>query len=233
MAHPPPVKTSPSTHCRIVGVIAGPADLRRALAMSQPPDLFELRLDHLVNQQDELERKIGRLGAPLIITARHPAEGGANRLPARRRRELMARFLPHARYVDFELRSATSFRGLLDSPPRTVRPIISIHDFHSTPSPRSLHAKARAAKSYGASVFKVVTRTDTPAQLARLFEFMARRDRTLAVSAMGVGKLGAVARIGLARCGSVLVYGSLAQAQVEGQLSVEKLRAVLALLPPA
>ena len=45
--------------------------------------------------------------------------------------------------------------------------IISFHDLKATPDYRDLQAKARRAKSLGADIFKVATRTDTPAQLAR------------------------------------------------------------------
>jgi 3-dehydroquinate dehydratase-1 len=91
---------------QIVGVIFTQADLRRAIQMRNPPDLFELRLDALFARSDEVMTAIGNLRAPLIITARHPREGGSNQLGARERRALLLRFLPHAAYVDIELRSA-------------------------------------------------------------------------------------------------------------------------------
>src|SRR5262249_50693182 len=93
---------------RVVGVIASHADLGRALGMRKPPDLFELRLDHLAGIVDELENKVPKLRAPLIITTRHPQEGGANNLSLRQRRDLLTRFLPEAEYVDVELRSASA-----------------------------------------------------------------------------------------------------------------------------
>jgi 3-dehydroquinate dehydratase len=77
----------------------------------------------------------------------------------------------------------------------------------------------------GADVFKIATRTDTPVQLAQLLNFLSTKDAALPVSAMGVGKLGGIARIALARCGSVLAYASVGKPHLEGQLSVEQLRA--------
>jgi len=47
------------------------------------------------------------------------------------------------------------------------------------------------------------------------------------VSAMGIGRLGAISRLLLASYGSVLNYGSLRRAQVEGQLPIELLRSAL------
>jgi 3-dehydroquinate dehydratase-1 len=213
---------------RIVGVIASRADLGRALRIRKPPDLFELRLDHLAGIVDQLENKLPRLRAPLIITARHPQEGGANKLSLRQRRDLLTRFLPHATYVDVELRSASALRSLLKlAKQKKVRRIISFHNFKSTPPPRVLVAKARAAKARGANIFKVATRTDTPIEFTRLLDFLTKKDIDLPVSAMGIGKLGAISRVLLARAGSALVYASLTAAtDIEGQLSLDKLRAL-------
>ncbi len=217
----------------LVGVIASAADLRFAAAMREPPDLFELRLDCLLSIVDQLNGKMSILGSPIIITARDPREGGAHNLSLNDRRDLLLRFLPQAKYVDVELRSAGAFKSLLVSARKqNVRRILSFHNFKSTPSPRSLRAKAASAKAHGADIFKVVTRTDTPAELAHLVDFAchavaSRRRVDLPVSAMGIGKLGAISRLLLARGGSVLNYASLHQSQVEGQPPIDLLRSVL------
>jgi len=210
---------------RIVGVIASRADLDRALQMRRPPDIFELRLDRLAGIVDQLENKLPRLRASLIITARHPQEGGANKLSLRHRRDLLTRFLPHARYIDIELRSASALCSFLAiAKKKKVQRIISFHNFKSTPPVRVLCAKARAAKTHGADIFKVATRTDTPVQLARLLDFIAKKEIDLPVSAMGIGDLGAISRVLLARAGSALVYASVAnETDIEGQLSLEQL----------
>ena len=222
---------------RVVGVIMSGADLDFAIRMRKPPDFFELRLDRLVRIVDELENKLPNLRAPLIITARHPQEGGANKLSIRQRRNLLSRFLRRASYVDVELRSASALRSVLRLAERKkVRRIISFHNFKSTPQLRVLRAKARAAKTQGANIFKVATRTDTAAQLARLLDFMSkqktvlsgakrsRMDVNLPISAMGIGKLGAISRVLLARCGSALVYAHLGKARIAGQLDLPSLR---------
>jgi 3-dehydroquinate dehydratase-1 len=208
-------------------VIASRADLERALQMRKPPDLFELRLDRLACIADHVENVLPKLRTSLIITARHPHEGGVSKLRLRHRRELLARFLNHANYVDVELRSASALRPLLKlAKNKNVRRIISFHNFKSTPSVRILVAKAREARSHGANIFKVATRTDTPMELGRLLEFMTSR-LDLALAVMGIGKLGAISRVLLARGGSVLIYASVGAAtDIEGQLSLEQLRAL-------
>jgi 3-dehydroquinate dehydratase-1 len=213
---------------RIVCVIASRADLERAVRMRRPPDLFELRLDRLAGMADQVERASPKLRRPLIITARDPREGGANKLRMRQRRHLLARFLNHADYVDVELRLAPALRSLLElAENNNVRRIISFHNFKSTPTKRILAAKAREAKSLGAEIFKVATRTDTPVELGRLVDFITSNRLKLALAVMGIGKLGAISRVLLARAGSALIYASAgAGTDVEGQLSLEQLRAL-------
>jgi len=211
---------------RVVGVIASRADLDQAVRMRRPPDLFELRLDRLAGIAEQVENLVPKLHTPLIITARHPLEGGAGKLQLRQRRDLLARFLDHADNIDVELRSAPALVSLLKlAKKKRIRRIISVHNFESTPSVRTLATKAYQAKSQGADIFKVATRTDTPMELGRLLEFMRSNRLDLAVAVMGIGKLGAISRVLLARAGSVLIYGSVgAMSAIEGQLSLEQLR---------
>jgi 3-dehydroquinate dehydratase-1 len=208
-----------------VGVISSRADLRAALRLRSPPDFFELRLDALVTDIDKAERAIPKLPAPLIITARHPLEGGANRLRTHERRELLLRFLPYAAHVDIELRSLRGFQPVLEAAQWNQIPIIiSVHDFQKTLSRNQLRAKERAALAAGAGIFKVASRTDNAAQLGRLLAFFTGEQHALPVSAMGIGNLGRASRIALARFGSVLNYAHLGKARIAGQLDLPSLR---------
>ena len=213
---------------RIVGVLASRADLERAMRMRTPPDLFELRLDRLGGITDQVESALPKLRRPLIITARDPHEGGANKLRLQQRRDLLVRFLDHADYIDVELRSAYALRRLFDlAEKKKVRRIISFHNFKSTPKSKVLVSKAHNAKALRADIFKVVTRTDTPMELGRLLDFMNHSGMNFPLAVMGIGKLGAISRVLLARAGSVLIYASVSGvSDVEGQLSLEQLRTV-------
>jgi len=202
------------------------ADLDSAIRMRKAPDLFELRLDQLSRDVDEVKKKLSKLRTPLIMTARHPREGGANQLSSQQRRDLVLRFLGRARYVDVELRSASALRPVLElARKKNIGRIISFHGLTSTPDLRTLRTKARAAKAHGANIFKLATRTDKPEQLARLFDFMTKKNVDLPVSVMGIGKLGAISRVLLAHYGSALIYAPICQSQIEGQISLEQLRA--------
>ena len=207
---------------QVVGVITSSAELRIAQRLRRPPDLFELRLDWLLHEKD-LERSIGRLGAPVIITARHSAEGGRYRLSDSTRRELLLRFLPLAKYVDIELRSVPALRVVVEKARRIgVSTIISLHDVDTTPTLGSLRAKASRVARLRPAVFKVATRTDTVAQLSRLMEFFLLTAKHMPVAAMGMGKLGGVSRLLFARCGAALIYTSLIQSRIHGQLTLEE-----------
>ena len=213
----------------LVAVIASRDDFARALRLRRAPDFFELRLDCLTAAAAELQRSIARLSAPLIITARHPAEGGLNNLSPTRRRDLLLQFLPRAAFVDVELRSAEQLAAVLDAASQLkLGRIVSVHDLQGTPSLQCLREQAGAANSLGTDVFKVATRTDELDQLERLVAFLRDAEGPAAVSAMGMGKLGRLSRRILARNGSVLNYAHLGTSAVEGQLSVPELRRIIA-----
>jgi 3-dehydroquinate dehydratase-1 len=210
---------------QIVGVIFTHADLRRAAQMRNPPDLFELRLDALFAKSEKGKAALGDLRVPLIITARNPREGGLNHLSARERRALFLRFLPYAAYVDIELRAAGTFTAILETArAKSIRTILSFHDFQETPSRARLDEIARAAQSLGADLLKIATRTDTPRQLARLLDFFQRERLEMKIAAMGIGRLGETARRELFRQGSILNYVHLGLNRIAGQPSLWEIR---------
>src|SRR5687767_13210625 len=119
-----------SANAKIAGVISSRADFHRALRMRTPPDLFELRLDVFGAKSRGFLGRIEKLGAGIIITARHPREGGANQLSIRKRRDLLLSFLPQAAWVDIEVRSAPAMAAVLQVARKNgVRTILSFHDF--------------------------------------------------------------------------------------------------------
>lgn len=217
---------------RIVAVIRSPADLRRALRMRRPPDLFELRLDALANCLDEVARAIPKLRPPLIITARDPREGGDGGLTIAQRRELLLRFLRDARYVDVELRSRRELRQVIAAArAANVGVILSLHDFAGTPSLSELRKKLVAVAA--ADIFKVATTVASDADVQRLLEFFDEANGKRTIAAMGMGTLGREARRVLARRGSALNYCSLGDKNQLGQLSVAETRRILRRFEPS
>ena len=221
---PPKSAKRPGPGC-IVAVIASPEDLDRAARLRHLPDLFEVRLDALADNRREVSRVIPRLCPPLIITARHPAEGGHNDLSAARRRELLLEFLPCASYVDVELRSVRSHAAVVaEAHNAKVQLIVSVHDFRDTPSAGEFRKLALRARAASADIFKLAARVETPADLARLISGFEAAQTKLPTSAMGIGALGREARRAMIAHGSVLNYAHLGTAQADGQLSLGELR---------
>ena len=210
---------------RIVGVIASSADLTRALRLRCPPDFFELRLDRLSHSSGEIRRALPRLRAPLILTARHRAEGGKGPLSATARRRLLEGWLDQAALVDLELRCVQQMQPLLEQIRRgQIGLILSHHDLRSTPNPEKLLLLTQQATEFDPTYIKIATRTDTPAQLARLVSFFETARHSFPLAAMGIGHLGRESRRVLNRLGSALTYVSLGQTIVPGQLSLSELR---------
>jgi 3-dehydroquinate dehydratase-1 len=194
--------------------------------MRRPPDFFELRLDALYQSLGKIEQTISRLAAPLILTARHPAEGGLNSLGVAQRRGLLERFLEHAALVDLELRSLRQFSTLLRKMhTRQVGLLLSRHELRRSISPNDLLRLTKMAAGYRPSFFKLVLRTDTLRELEQLSRF-CRQSHGLSfpVSAMGIGKLGRQSRLALLHCGSALAYGSIGDPIAEGQPTLTQLR---------
>ena len=210
---------------RLVAIVASPAALAQATRLRRPPDLFELRLDALRHSLGNVAKAIPKLRAPLILTARRPEEGGLGGLGSVARRTLLDRFLEHAAFVDLELQSVKQMKTLIREARRQhVALILSWHDFHDTPTRAELLRKTKSAAVAGAAIFKIATRTDTPAQLARLISFFETTRTPLPIAAMGMGKLGRASRRQLAQLGSALTYVSLGEATIAGQPSLSQLR---------
>ena len=204
--------------CALVGVIASTDELRLATRMRAPPDLFELRLDHL---PDLHVSQLSRLSRPLIITARHPAEGGKRC----DRKNLLRKFLPYAKFVDIELRSLRELREIWAEARRlAVGRICSVHDFQRTPELSVLRKQFSRSRKANADVFKLVTRADSLRNLLTLFEFLWTQSSLVPVCVMAVGKLGPISRLLFREAGSVFIYAPLRHALHDGQLTLSQLR---------
>lgn len=209
---------------RLVGVVADHAALLKATRLRKPPDFFELRLDALVDCLDQLERALPILRAPLILTARHPAEGGRHALSGSARRALLRRFLVHAAFIDIDLRSAKEMRSLItESQGCKIGILISSHDLLDTPPSALLRDQLGAAIGRGADIFKIATRTDNGAQLQRLLSFFQENSDALPIAAMGLGKLGAESRRRLLHLGSALNYAAVGESNAPGQPTLRQL----------
>ncbi len=185
--------------------------------------MLELRVDAFASSPgllDALSVAVPALPAPLLLTVRHPEEGGADALTAGRRKELFRQFLPLVQWADFEVRSLKSLRAeIAEAKTLGIRVVVSDHHFKGTPSLVALKRRLALARSVSPAVVKVATTVRSALELERLFTFLNESEmhRPGQLSVMGMGAYGQISRLLLGRCGSALNYGYLDQPQVPGQ----------------
>ena len=207
----------------VVGIVDSPAALSSALELpAEAVDYLEWRADCL-----PAARRIPASRFPWILTVRHSLEGGRRKLSPAERNAIFSALLPSAWAVDIELRSFASLAATVGSArSRNVQVIASFHDFKKTPATGKLRDLAARASDEGADIFKLATRTESPADICRLLDLFQSSSLPLAV--MGMGSLGFGSRILFARCGSVLNYGWLHRPNVPGQWPALELKRILA-----
>ncbi|MFM8788405.1 MAG: type I 3-dehydroquinate dehydratase [Chthoniobacterales bacterium] len=214
--------------CLVVATAHTARGLREAAALRPKDgvDLVEVRLDCIPGSIERLGQLIRKINLPLIITARHPQEGGAGGLGAAARGRMLEALLPQADFVDVELRSVPSMRSVLARAKRSrVNIIVSFHDFAKTPAPAALRKKIKQARGAGASIVKIATTLRSPRDLSALVEL---QNGSADVATMGMGPLGKISRLALPLAGARLVYGYLDRPQVNGQWPAKLLAARLA-----
>lgn len=212
-----PKKNTLRGSASLVATAHTPAGLRQARALAASEVCFvEIRLDALAGAARDLAGAVSGIRAPLLFTARHPAEGGTGGFSPAKRRDWLEAFLPVAKAVDVELRSAGAMAGLLEQARRRrVTRIVSFHDFRGTPGLTRLREVVGRSRRAGADIVKIATVLRGPRDLAVLL--MLQGAAQLPLATMGMGPLGKVSRLVLAAAGSRLNYGYLDKPQVAGQ----------------
>ncbi len=237
-----PLRLNPSS---VVATVTSLADLKlldAEIPDSQPEtrnsaaklhdfiDVFEFRLDNLAANLDLAETVAKSLNRPVLIAARHPKEGGANDLNEENRLALLRRFLPLAQLVDVEVRTLREGKNatkiLAEAQNAGLRVVASFHDFERTPENSALRENLDAARDFGADIGKIAVFADEMRRLFDLAEIV--QNAQIPVSAMGMGPLGKLSRLVLARAGSVLNYGYLREANAPGQWPAEALKQLIA-----
>lgn len=221
-----------STRPLAVGVISDEAALEHFVTLSAEArhalcDVAELRLDLLKLPADYLRTRLAGNTLPLLLTARHPAEGGQGPEDPAGRAAMLEPLLDLAMLIDIELRSAMQMQGTLQKARAVGVPVVgSFHDFQATPSDDVLLGAVNFAQQAGLDAVKLATYLNTQEDLARLMKLTSGAHR-LRVSAMGMGPWGRVSRLVLAKCGSLLNYGFIGSSNAPGQWPVARLKELL------
>ena len=212
----------------VVATVHSPAGMRLAETLGPDEvDLLELRGDALAGSLAEVRRFLKKSRLPVLLTVRHPAEGGIGNLSLRHRRELFRELLPAAALLDVELRSVAALREEIASArERGIGVVVSDHHFQRTPTLPQMRERRRRAFAEGADVFKLACLADDAASVARLLDFASER-KAGPVAVMGMGKFGQVSRLVLACAGSILNYGYLDRPNAPGQWEARELKELL------
>jgi 3-dehydroquinate dehydratase-1 len=212
----------------VVATVHSPAGVRLAEQLgTRDVDLLEFRADALVTRIPEVRRALARVKVPVLLTVRHPAEGGIGKLSSERRKELFHELLPFAALVDVELRSAVAMRPVIAfARSRGIGIVVSDHHFHRMPSLAEMRDRRGRAFAAGADVFKLAALANDARSVARLLDFVAASGSHPS-AVMGMGKLGQASRLVLACAGSILNYGYLDKPNATGQWEAKELKALL------
>ncbi|MEM7014347.1 MAG: type I 3-dehydroquinate dehydratase [Verrucomicrobiota bacterium] len=218
---------------QVVATVTTADDLRQLREDAETKasvDILEFRLDNLAKlEQLDLAEEVADSVAPILITARHPAEGGIGDLGAGKRQQLLKRFLPKAAIVDLELRSVRKTYKLRDfveeAREEGAAVVASMHDFQKMPPMSALRSALKRANEVGVDALKVAVVVETMKDVLNLASWVA--DSETPISAMGMGPLGKMSRLVLARAGSVLNYGYLNVPNAPGQWKASELRRLI------
>lgn len=222
-----------STRPLVVGVLPDSATLQRWVEMSADEramtcDVIELRLDTLKTNPKDLRSALTGNEVPVLLTARHPAEGGQGPEDAAGRMAMIEPLLDLAVLVDIELRSAMEMKPLVQKAHAVgVKVMGSFHDFSATPGEEVLRGAVNFAQPAGLDAVKLATYLSGPEDLTRLIKLTSETHR-LRLSSMGMGPWGRVSRLVLAKCGSLLNYGFIGESNAPGQWPAARLKELLA-----
>lgn len=216
----------------VVATVTQPADLMYFFnGGTSQADILEFRLDSLHGEIHDAYVTVVDSECPVLATVRSAKEGGSPDLSAEARLELYARFLPKVDLVDTEVAS-------LDTPPFRRFPELvsshqallvgSFHDFTSFPGIDRLKEEVKRAYDLGVDLAKVAVFLETMPDLFAMVALVEHhRSEGRLISAMGMGPLGKLSRLVLAKAGSCLNYGYLQSSNAPGQWPADALAELL------
>lgn len=231
-------------------LVAGSADALAAEARAvaaKAPDLLEWRVDFFSAVADTqavlaaakaIHAAAG--GVPLLFTRRSTLEGGQP--IALDEPGVVALYRAVCEQglvdlVDFEMSRDEEHIRAVQGAARAagIGLVLSFHDFHRTPDADAIVERFRLAEALGADVGKVAVMPEREEDVLRLLDATAEASRAcgIPIVSMSMGGIGAVSRIAGGVFGSALTFAVGAKSSAPGQMPIEDVRAVLAVLQRA
>ena len=190
-------------------------------------NVIEIRIDLLMSVPD-LKQKISKINAPILLTCRHPDEGGSEEFrDSIKRQSVITPLIQYASALDIEIDQAEHMKSILElAKSEGLLTLLSFHDFIGTPEKKHLQNKVSEGYERGADVVKIATTTNSFKDIISLMTLFDLFD-SHHLSVMGMGRLGMASRLLAAQSGSVLNYAALHSASVPGQWEVNDFKKIL------
>ena len=215
-----------------------------AAIVPKAPDLLEWRIDFFAAIGDvdaviatALAIRQAAGGIPVLLTRRNVTEGGVPIAIAEAQVVAMYVAACQARCVeliDYELSNAPAdLKTLRDvSAANGGTMIMSYHNFQQTPDAATIDSKFAAAEKLGADVAKVAVMPQNEQDVLALLAATDRARQTIAIPliSMSMGGVGSLSRIMGWVYGSAATFAVGKSSSAPGQIAIEELRAVLAVV---
>lgn len=208
------------------------------------PDIVEWRVDGFDQARDidkslatlsDLRKEIGSV--PLIFTCRIDSEGGIQRFNRNTRLNLILKSIKTGLVdlIDIELSNDTEFIDtiLTYAKQYEVNVILSYHDFEKTPGEEFILRRLLRAQTLGADIAKVAVMPNSIKDVLTLLNatFKAKTSKLkIPLITMSMGAQGIVTRLAGGLWGSDITFAIGKNASAPGQIPIEDLRKVLAIL---
>ncbi len=201
------------------------------------PELFEVRMDawdcaatvaDLMAMMVAVREKTR--GTELILTCRHPREGGLRAVPEQTRKQVYAEVAQKglAEFVDLELSSGPAIDAVREALRGTAtKLVLSAHDFDKTPSREAMRAVLEAEVAAGADVVKLAVMPAREEDVLALLETslaFRRAHPEIPQIAIAMGTLGMPSRLLGGSFGSDLTFAAGAHSSAPGQIPLAALQ---------
>ena len=214
-----------------------------AFAHALAPDVIEWRADSFEDlSRDSVARAARAVRGvlpreALIFTLRASNEGGAKPLAQAHRGELIQTAIDSGQVdlVDLELANGPDFvlPMIRLARERSVRVILSFHDFQLTPDNSALLAAISEMVRQGADIAKIACMPRDPGDVLRLLDVTLTARRmfpAVPLCTMAIGSLGVLTRVAGFLFGSDLSFAVGQTASAPGQIPIADLRAAIEVL---
>ena len=208
------------------------------------PDLVEWRIDGFDQAQDiakslatlyDLRKEIRSI--PLIFTCRIDSEGGIQTFSRDTRLNLILESIQTGLVdlIDIELSNDAEFIDTIiaDAKQNKVNVILSYHDFEKTPGEDFILERLLSAQTIGADIAKVAVMPNGIKDVLTLLNATLRArtsELKIPLITMSMGAQGIVTRLAGGLFGSDITFAIGKNASAPGQIPIEDLRKVLAIL---